>query len=84
MKKGVVMVVKESRHDVDRLLEISEIKEAMDRYQEIQAEYRQALFDAVRAAPGNELPDVEEIRGEYDTRLKAQRAEVMSLVHKHI
>ena len=78
------MVVKEKRHDVDRLLAIPEIKDAMDRYQEIQAECRQAVFDAVRAAPGNELPDVEEIEAGYDSRLEAQRDKVMSLVRQHI
>ena len=78
------MVVKERRHDVGRLLEIPDIKKAMDRYQGIQAEYREALFDAVRSAPGNELPDVEEIEAEYDIRLEAQRNKVMSLVHEHI
>ena len=78
------MVVKEKSHDVDRLLEIPEIREAMDRYQEIQSEYRQAVIDAVRAAPGNELPDVEEIEAKYNTKLEAQREEVMSLVHGHV
>ena len=78
------MVVKARNHDVDRLLEIPEINAAMDRYEEIQAEYRRVLFDAVRVAPGNELPDVEEIEAKFAPLLKAQRDEVMTLIRQHV
>ena len=38
------MVVKARNHDVDRLLEIPEINAAMDRYEEIQAEFCSMQF----------------------------------------
>ena len=67
------MVVSEVRHDVDKLLEIPEIEQAMKRYQEITDEHRQAVLTAVRNAPGDELPDVEEIKAAYDARLRRNR-----------
>lgn len=78
------MAVSEVHQEVDKLLEIPEIKQAMKRYQEILAEYHQAVRAAVIAAPGDELPDIDEIKADYDPRLDAQRAEVMSLVRAHV
>ena len=62
--------------DVDGLLTIPEIRDAVNRYLDIQHEYRDAILREIRDAPDGELPDVEVLSSDYRARLRRQRVAV--------
>ncbi len=76
-------ITKEKEIDTDALLGVPEIRQAYDAYVDIQREYQDALRQAIRGTPGDELPDVTEIAAHYGSRLENQRMVVVRLVEKH-
>ena len=70
--------------DVDGLLKIPEIHAAVERYLEIQREYRDAVLREIRLSPQDELPDVSDLSDDYNARLQRQRVTVRKVAAKHL
>ena len=70
--------------DVDGLLKIPEIHAAVERYLEIQREYRDAVLREIRLSPQDELPDVSYLSDDYNARLQRQRVTVRKVAAKHL
>ena len=70
--------------DVDGLLTIPEIRDAVNRYLDIQHEYRDAILREIRDAPDGELPDVEVLSSDYRARLRRQRVAVREITARHL
>ena len=67
---------------IEELLQIPEIRRAVDRYSEIQSEYRDAIVREVKLSP-DELPDVSNIRRRYDAMLEEHKTAIRRLVTKY-
>ncbi len=76
--------VDEHELDVDGLLNIPEIRAAVDRYLEIQREYRDAVLREIRQSPQDELPDVSPLSDDYNARLQRQKVAVREIASKHL
>ena len=69
---------------IDQLVQEPEIQEALNRYAEMQREFRYRLLDRIRRAPADTLPDVSDISAELNAALDGQQETIRRLVRQHL
>ena len=69
---------------IDQLVQVPEIQEALNRYAELQQEFRHRLLDRIARAPADTLPDVSDISADLNAALDGQQETIRRLARQHL
>ena len=69
---------------IDQLVQVPEIQEALNRYAELQQEFRHRLLDRITRAPADTLPDVSDISADLNAALDGQQDTIRRLARQHL